>query len=93
MMYQVARCNYRSPSWSISVGMLGDDNWPPAVDFYDFLKIMDEQEPDSAQQQTPDDEEDVEDVNVEEHVGVKETTNSFSTSSTPNNNPKTHTEL
>ncbi|XP_036947114.1 thioredoxin domain-containing protein 16 isoform X3 [Acanthopagrus latus] len=74
-------------------GMLGDDNWPPAVDFYDFLKIMDEQEPDSAQQQTPDDEEDVEDVNVEEHVGVKETTNSFSTSPTPNNNPKTHTEL
>lgn len=73
--------------------MLGDDNWPPAVDFYDFLKIMDEQEPDSAQQQTPDDEEDVEDVNVEEHVGVKETTNSFSTSPTPNNNPKTHTEL
>ncbi|KAM6957953.1 thioredoxin domain-containing protein 16 [Tautogolabrus adspersus] len=34
-------------------GMLGDDSWPPAHDFYDFLKIMDMQEPDSAQQRTP----------------------------------------
>ncbi|KAM3584849.1 uncharacterized protein V6R79_000981 [Siganus canaliculatus] len=34
-------------------GSLGDDSWPPAADFYDFLKIMDLQEPGSLQQQTP----------------------------------------
>ncbi|XP_035533559.1 thioredoxin domain-containing protein 16 [Morone saxatilis] len=76
-------------------GMLGEDNWPPAFDFYDFLKIMDTQEPDSAQQQTPEEEEgvDEEEVNVEEHVVAEEATDSSSSSPTPDNNPNTHSEL
>ncbi|XP_072230097.1 thioredoxin domain-containing protein 16 [Leuresthes tenuis] len=51
-------------------GMLGEDSWPPAVKFYDFLKVMDTQEPDSSQRHTPaeaDDKEE-EEVNVEEHL-------------------------
>ncbi|XP_069568838.1 thioredoxin domain-containing protein 16 isoform X1 [Brachyistius frenatus] len=67
-------------------GMLGEDNWPPAVDFYDFLKIMDTQEPDSSQQQTPHGEEvDEEEVNVEEHVVAGQTTD--------DKNPYSHSEL
>lgn len=42
-------------------GMLGEDSWPPAVDFYDFLKLMDEQEP------TSEEEED-----EEEHLAAEE---------------------
>ncbi|KAM6893500.1 thioredoxin domain-containing protein 16 [Xenentodon cancila] len=51
-------------------GMLGEDRWLPAVDFYDFLTVMDQQEPESSQQHAPTDEEDVDDeeVTVEEHV-------------------------
>ncbi|XP_070786853.1 thioredoxin domain-containing protein 16 [Enoplosus armatus] len=76
-------------------GMLGEDSWPPAVDFYDFLKIMDMQEADSAQQQTPEEEEEVdeEEVNVEEHVVVEKTTDSSSSSPTRDNKPNTHSEL
>lgn len=55
-----------------SVGLLDEDSWPPAFEFYDFLKIMDMQEPDSAQQQTPKEEE--EEVNVKEHVVVEDMT-------------------
>ncbi|XP_005948277.1 thioredoxin domain-containing protein 16 isoform X1 [Haplochromis burtoni] len=53
-------------------GLLDEDSWPPAFEFYDFLKIMDMQEPDSAQQQTPKEEE--EEVNVKEHVVVEDMT-------------------
>ncbi|KAM9836084.1 thioredoxin domain-containing protein 16 [Aulostomus maculatus] len=31
-------------------GMLGEDNWPPVAHFYDFLKIMDEEDPGYARQ-------------------------------------------
>lgn len=57
------------------VGMLGDDSWPPAVEFYDFLNIMDQQEPESTRQQAPAEEEgaDDEEVNVEEHLVAEET--------------------
>lgn len=55
-----------------SVGLLDEDSWPPAFEFYDFLKIMDMQEPDSAQQQTPKEEE--EEVNVKEYVVVEDMT-------------------
>ncbi|XP_061128390.1 thioredoxin domain-containing protein 16 isoform X1 [Syngnathus typhle] len=34
-------------------GMLGKDDWPPSVEFYDFLKIMDEEEPGFAKQRGP----------------------------------------
>ncbi|XP_051915164.1 thioredoxin domain-containing protein 16 isoform X2 [Hippocampus zosterae] len=34
-------------------GMLGNDDWPPSVEFYDFLKIMDEEEPGFAKQRVP----------------------------------------
>lgn len=59
-------------------GLLDEDSWPPAFEFYDFLKIMDMQEPDSAQQQTPKEEEEEvneEEVNVKEHVVVEDMTN------------------
>lgn len=47
--------------------MLGGDSWPPAFQFYDFLKIIDMQEDE------PTDEEEVEaeEVNVEEHLVSK----------------------
>uniref|UniRef100_A0A3P8TK29 Thioredoxin domain containing 16 n=1 Tax=Amphiprion percula TaxID=161767 RepID=A0A3P8TK29_AMPPE len=71
-------------------GTLGDDNWPPAVEFYDFLKIMDMQEADSTQQQTPKEEEEVdeEEVSVEEHLVSEEVTHD-----NPDNNPSIHSEL
>ncbi|XP_077405070.1 thioredoxin domain-containing protein 16 isoform X2 [Vanacampus margaritifer] len=34
-------------------GMLEKDDWPPSVKFYDFLKIMDEEEPGFAKQRAP----------------------------------------
>lgn len=80
----------------VSVGMLGEDSWPPAVEFYDFLKIIDMQEPNSAQQKTPQDEEeeevDEEDVNVEDETLVEEATDS-SPSSSPYTNHNPHSEL
>uniref|UniRef100_A0A3B5R6P8 Thioredoxin domain containing 16 n=1 Tax=Xiphophorus maculatus TaxID=8083 RepID=A0A3B5R6P8_XIPMA len=50
-------------------GMLGGDSWPPAFEFYDFLKVMDMQEGDHR----PPEEEEVktEEVNVEEHLVTK----------------------
>ncbi|KAM4537639.1 thioredoxin domain-containing protein 16 isoform 1-T2 [Fundulus diaphanus] len=50
-------------------GVLGGDSWPPASEFYDFLKIMDTQEAEPS----PTDEEEVEaeEVNVEEHLVTK----------------------
>lgn len=48
-------------------GMLGGDSWPPAFEFYDFLKIMDMQEDDP----TDEEEVDAEEVNVEEHLVTK----------------------
>ncbi|KAA8579536.1 hypothetical protein FQN60_006629 [Etheostoma spectabile] len=77
-----------------AAGLLGEDSWPPSVKFYDFLKIMDMQEPISAQQQTPEEEEegeaDEKEVNMEEDV-LEEATYSSSSSPTPNKNP--HSEL
>ncbi|XP_039998342.1 thioredoxin domain-containing protein 16 [Xiphias gladius] len=78
-------------------GMLAKDSWPPAVKFYDFLKIMDTQEPGSTKQQTPKEEEeeegDEEEVNAEEDLVVAEATDSSSSSAAPDANPNTHSEL
>lgn len=79
------------------VGMLGEESWPPAVEFYDFLKIIDTQEPNSAHQRTPEEKEeeeavDEEDVNVEDETVVEEATDS-SSSSLPDTNRNTHSEL
>jgi len=73
-------------------GMLGDDSWPPAAEFYDFLKAMDMDEQQSAKKHTPEKEEEVdeEEVNVKEHVVEKA---SDSSSSSPDNNPNIHSEL
>ncbi|XP_038573258.1 thioredoxin domain-containing protein 16 [Micropterus salmoides] len=70
-------------------GMLGEDSWPPAVDFYDFLKVMDMQESDASLEQTPQEEEelDEEEVNAKEDVVLEEGTDSSSSS------PNTHSEL
>lgn len=59
---------------SVSAGMLGEDSWPPAVEFYDFLKLMDMQ--DFTQKHISEEEEEDEDeekVAVEEHLVVEET--------------------
>lgn len=65
--------------------MLHEDSWPPAADFYDFLKVLDSQEADSAQQQQPPKEEDKEpggeEADVEEHVVADDS------------NPHAHSEL
>uniref|UniRef100_A0A4W6DZL2 Thioredoxin domain containing 16 n=1 Tax=Lates calcarifer TaxID=8187 RepID=A0A4W6DZL2_LATCA len=75
-------------------GMLGEDSWPPAVEFYDFLKIMDMQEPGSTQQQRPkEEEEEQEEVNEEEVNVEDEATDSSSSSSAPDANPNIHSEL
>uniref|UniRef100_A0A3B4BH97 Thioredoxin domain containing 16 n=1 Tax=Periophthalmus magnuspinnatus TaxID=409849 RepID=A0A3B4BH97_9GOBI len=36
-----------------AAGALGDDNWPPVAPFYDFLGVMDHNDPSSARQQRP----------------------------------------
>ncbi|XP_058509542.1 thioredoxin domain-containing protein 16 isoform X1 [Solea solea] len=84
-------------------GLLGEDSWPPAEEFYDFLKIMDMQEPSSTQQQMPKKEEveekeeeeeqvgDEEEENVEDDLLVEEATDSSSGSPAPVAN--THSEL
>ncbi|KAF3706348.1 Thioredoxin domain-containing protein 16 Precursor [Channa argus] len=76
-------------------GMLGKDSWPPAVDFYDFLEIIDLQELGSAKQQTPAEEEiNEEDAIVEDGVVVEETSESSSSSPPPpDTNLNTHSEL
>ncbi|KAM9334011.1 thioredoxin domain-containing protein 16 [Symphorus nematophorus] len=77
-------------------GMLGEDSWPPAAHFYDFLKIMDEQKPVSVHQEEEeelDEDEDEEDVDVKEHVVGQEVMDSSSSSSTLDNKPNTHSEL
>ncbi|XP_027147452.1 thioredoxin domain-containing protein 16 isoform X1 [Larimichthys crocea] len=76
-------------------GTLGENSWPPAVDFYDFLKIMDTQEADSHTPEEEEEEEEVdeEEANVEEDLVVEEETDSTSSSPAPDNNPNTHSEL
>ncbi|XP_022602210.1 thioredoxin domain-containing protein 16 [Seriola dumerili] len=87
-------------------GMLAEDSWPPAVKFYDFLKVMDAQEPGSTQQQTPKEKEEEEEEEEEEVVGeeeeeanvgnnlvVEEATDSSSSSAAPDANPNPHSEL
>ncbi|XP_034533835.1 thioredoxin domain-containing protein 16 isoform X2 [Notolabrus celidotus] len=76
-------------------GTLGDDSWPPAHDFYDFLKVMDMQEPDSAQQQTPADEDyvDEDEGNEEGNNAEDETMDSSSRFPTQENNANIHSEL
>ncbi|KAM9327633.1 thioredoxin domain-containing protein 16 [Pholidichthys leucotaenia] len=69
-------------------GMLDDDSWRPAVEFYDFLKAMDMQESDANQQQTAEKETNEEEVNVQEHLVAKEKTDD-----SPQNSPHSHTEL
>ncbi|CAJ1087009.1 thioredoxin domain-containing protein 16 isoform X1 [Xyrichtys novacula] len=76
-------------------GMLGDDSWPPPYDFFDFLKIMDMQEPDSAQQLTPADEDYVDgddEVIAQGDVAEDEAPDS-SSSRFPENNTNIHSEL
>ncbi|XP_017292811.1 thioredoxin domain-containing protein 16 [Kryptolebias marmoratus] len=66
-------------------GKLGDDSWPPAFQFYDFLKVMDMQEPDSTEQEAPTDDEE---VDVEEHLVAEQLTDHH-----PDIGPKFHSEL
>ncbi|XP_037552257.1 thioredoxin domain-containing protein 16 [Nematolebias whitei] len=71
-------------------GKLGEGNWPPAFEFYDFLKVMDVQEPDSTEQKTPADGEEVEEeeVNVEEHLVEEQLADDR-----PDVDPEFHSEL
>lgn len=62
--------------------MLNEDSWLPAVEFLDFVKVMD-------MEQTAEEEETV----GEEKAKVKEDTDSSSGAHTPDNNPAAHSEL
>lgn len=73
--------------------MLGADSWPPSAEFYDLLKVMEEaQEPESMQQPTPADEEELEeeeeDLHVEEPLVAEKVTDG-----SPEPNPSIHSEL
>ncbi|XP_075950732.1 thioredoxin domain-containing protein 16 isoform X1 [Anarhichas minor] len=68
-----------------AAGTLGGDSWPPAAEFFDFLKIMDMQEPGSSRQQTPE-------AKVEEGVAVDKA-GGESSSSFPAHDKHPHTEL
>lgn len=71
--------------------MLGEDVWPPAVEFYDFLKILDAQEANAAHQQSPEGEEaDEDDVNVDDEAASD---SSSSSSSAPDVDRNAHSEL
>ncbi|KAM7375344.1 hypothetical protein PAMA_014445 [Pampus argenteus] len=75
-----------------SAGMLGDDSWSPSVKFYDFLKIMDKEEPGFAQQVSPKrEEEEEEEIDMTE-ANVEEET-SDSSSNSPPSDPHPHSEL
>ncbi|XP_041637424.1 thioredoxin domain-containing protein 16 isoform X2 [Cheilinus undulatus] len=76
-------------------GMLGDASWPPAFDFYDFLKIMDTQEPEAALKQTPADEDDMEkdEENEGKNIAEEEATGSSSRFPTSENKADIHSEL
>ncbi|XP_028998135.1 thioredoxin domain-containing protein 16 isoform X2 [Betta splendens] len=80
-------------------GMLVEDTWLPEVEFYDFLKIIDMQEPGSAKQRTPEGEEDDNDEEVDEdNVNVEDETWEKaaavpSYSSAPDTKHNTHSEL
>uniref|UniRef100_A0A1A8JD98 Thioredoxin domain containing 16 n=3 Tax=Nothobranchius kuhntae TaxID=321403 RepID=A0A1A8JD98_NOTKU len=73
-----------------SAGLLRGDGRPPAFEFYDFLKVMDMQEPDYIEPKTPSDEgeEENEEVSVEEHLVAEEITEDVSDIS-----PNLHSEL
>lgn len=74
--------------------MLGEDSWPPAVEFYDFLKIIDAQEPNSAHQRTPEEKEDEEEADKEDVIVADETAADFSSGSRPDSTQSnTHSEL
>ncbi|XP_054479775.1 thioredoxin domain-containing protein 16 [Anoplopoma fimbria] len=67
-----------------AAGTLGGDSWPPTAELFDFLKIMDMQEPNSSQQQTPE-------AKGEEGMAVEKAADSSSSFPTQDKYP--HTEL
>ncbi|KAF7214637.1 thioredoxin domain-containing protein 16-like [Nothobranchius furzeri] len=73
-----------------SAGLLRGDGRSPAFEFYDFLKVMDMQEPDYIEPKTPSEEgeEEDEEVSVEEHLVAEEITEDVSDIS-----PNLHSEL
>ncbi|XP_030007199.1 thioredoxin domain-containing protein 16 [Sphaeramia orbicularis] len=83
-------------------GMLGEQSWPPVAKFYDFLTVMDKNDPDSARQQQPKEavdqeqnegeKEEKEEVNVGDGV-VEKQTDFYSSSSPPDPKPNPHSEL
>lgn len=74
--------------------MLFEDTWPPEDEFYDFLKIIDMQEPGSAKQRTPEGEVDDNEQELDKEDDTwEEAATDSSYSSAPNTNLNTHTEL
>ncbi|XP_024918176.1 thioredoxin domain-containing protein 16 isoform X1 [Cynoglossus semilaevis] len=78
-----------------AAGMLGADTWPPSGKFYDFLKVMDTEEPGSAQQQEPEEEEEEEEdkERVKGKMKNTEVTGSSFSSSSSAAAAHTHSEL
>lgn len=73
---------------SLSVGMLGEDSWPPTVDFIDFLAIMDMEQTSEEEELMGEDK-----TKEKEDMGAEEALDTSSSAHTPNNNPTTHSEL
>ena len=71
---------------SFAAGMLGDDSWPPTVDYLDLLKIIDIE-------QTPEEEQKGRKDKVKKDVGSVEDTDSSSSAHISDHNPAIHSEL
>lgn len=74
---------------SVSAGMLGDDSWPPAVEFHDFLKLMDMHNPDWDKREDAQKEE----VKVKEQAAEEKPMDSSSGSPPADKNQYAHSEL
>lgn len=78
----------------ISTGMLGEESWPPVSTFYDFLAVMDKNDPSSARQQQPTREMEDGEGNGGRGVALEERTDGSNRSPThPESSPNPHTEL
>lgn len=75
-------------------GMLGEESWPPVSTFYDFLAVMDKNDPSSARQQQPTREMEDGEGNGGRGVALEERTDGSNRSPThPESSPNPHTEL
>lgn len=68
--------------------MLGEDSWPPTVDFLDFLTIMDMEQTSEEEESMGEDK-----MKEKEDIAAEDALDTSSSAHTPNDNPTTHSEL